>query len=263
MFMKKVGLAATTAALAAGAVATGASSASAAETALHCQYLVTRPLAVVWTTPGADRELIKYKHPGDGVISPDRCDAVTNGFVRVELGGGGSAWMARNMLNRGLTRPEPPVTPWLNTPTANSYWSNFRTVAPAPGTDYGRLVTWHRASDGRVLFEEDRVTIHYDAHSPSRHSNAGYTNVNKQIRRYYLAPDVQIQVDDLNYRRLTGHFEYFDGLRQVSRLQFLYGYVTSPDAYNRSIRDDTGYRIFFNAAHDTITKIQAIAIPET
>lgn len=245
------------------------SAAAAGPMKIGCDYKVTRPAAAVWTRPGAERDFIKYKHVHDGVVSPDKCGvsvfADGNRYTRVNYAGG-TAWMATNMLDAGLTNSTPPYHGALDTARANEYWSHFPVVGPPKGADYGRLVTWHRLKDGRVVMDENRVTMHYDHHRLD-HLNfsvglAGYTDVNPRIRRYYLAPNPVIQVDQFNYKRITGKAGLAPTQR-VSRLQFLYSFVKHyKSPADRALRSQTGYRIFFNSAHNTIVKIQAVAIPE-
>jgi len=143
----------------------------------------------------------------------------------------------------------------LNSTNGNRYFAQFPKVTPAHGTDNGRLVRWTRLADNRVLLYEDRVDVHV-----SNHHKTGYTNTNPKLRRYFVTPQTKVELDSNNYFWVTGNPTKFHGVKPVTIHKFLQYLRDNSTAAEMGFRSDTGYRLHFNAAHNTITKIQAIAV---
>lgn len=143
----------------------------------------------------------------------------------------------------------------LNSPSGNRYFAQFPKVNPAAHTDYGRLMKWTRLSDGRVLLYEDRVDLHV-----SNHGTTGYTNVNPKLRRYFVTKKTTVELDWKSYSWATGDNRKFSGTKSVNIDTFL-NYVRGQEsAAEEGWISDTGYKLRFNAAHNTITGIRAVAI---
>ncbi|HVX44978.1 MAG TPA: hypothetical protein VHC49_13905 [Mycobacteriales bacterium] len=240
----------------------GVATASAATQHIGCDYTVAKPLAAVWSQPGAGRHFIKYKNPGDGVVSPDKCgtkvSADGNNYTRVNYAGG-VAWMATNMLSNGTTHANPRWDGGFGSAAENAYWSQFPTVSPLEGGDVGRIQSWHFGPNSQIIASENRVTEHRDDHAVDPKYRNGYTDVNSKIRQYPVAGNVYIQVDDANYRRITKKNVHFSGLRVVTKEQFFATYSEGAS----QLRDQTAYRIGYSdgLGKGEITLIQATAVP--